>query len=157
MAKGRHQCKAHVVNIRSEEARLTTSLGAWAGASIATGAAAWTIGRSTGRPALEAFGRQTFLWGAIDGAIAGAGALRGRRPRDPGTEIRDAQRLRRILLINAAADVAYVAAGMWLMARPEPDKPRRLTRADGAAIVIQGGFLLALDTTFAARVRQISN
>jgi hypothetical protein len=101
---------------------------------------------------VEAFGRQTFLWGAIDGAIAGAGAIRGRRPRNPGTELADAQRLRKILLINSAIDVGYVAAGGWLMARCVNDRPHKLTRADGAAIVIQGAFLLALDTKFAVQL-----
>lgn len=157
MAKPPHRCEARKVDIKSEEARLTGSLGAWAGASIAGGAATWAFGRSTGRTAVQAFGRQTLLWGVIDGAIAGVGAIRGRRPRDPGSEIHDAERLRRILLINSAADVAYVAAGVWLMKRPASEQQRRLTRADGAAIVIQGGFLLALDTTFAARLRQITS
>ncbi len=157
MAKPPHRCEAHKVDIKSEEARLTESLGAWAGASIAGGAAAWAFGKTTGSTAAHAFGRQTLLWGVIDGTIAGVGAIRGRRPRDPGSEIHDAERLRRILLINAAADVAYVAAGVWLMKRPVREQQRRLTRADGAAIVIQGGFLLALDTTVAARLRQATS
>jgi hypothetical protein len=52
--------------------------------------------------------------------------------------------LRRILLVNCAADLGYLALGAAAM--------RRGWRGDGAAIVVQGAFLLALDSHFAYRL-----
>jgi hypothetical protein len=140
------------------EADLLQRLGVWAAGSVLGGTAAWVSGRRTGRPALAAFGRQNAAWGAVDGAIAAAGAFR-RTASDPAqvdaaaAEAR-AQRLRRTLLVNAWLDVGYLAFGAGLIAanRWAGRMPRYSTAAavgDGAGIMLQGGFLLLLDTTAA--------
>lgn len=91
------------------------------------------------------------MWGAIDALIAAAGAV-GRRQDVADPEAR-ARRLRRILWANALADVAYVAAGAHLVAHAREDRLIvRMGRGDGWAIVVQGGFLLVLDTAFARRL-----
>jgi len=144
------------MNMLIEEAQLTRILGVWAAASVVLGSSTWLVGRKIGSEALSGFGRQTAMWGVIDAAIAGAGEL-SRRRRAPQTIEQHAQartRLRRILTINAVADVAYIAGGIAVMKRDSQGKARRLTSGDGAAIVVQGAFLLALDTTFAVRLRQ---
>ncbi|WP_082556545.1 hypothetical protein [Modestobacter sp. Leaf380] len=117
------------------ETRLTTVLGGWAAASVVAGAALSLSPRTRG------FGRQTAAWGAVDGVIAGVGAHNRRRrgPTDPG-------RLRRVLLVNAGLDVGYLALGAALL---RTDR----WRGDGAAVVVQGAFLLALDSTAAAALR----
>lgn len=117
------------------ETRLTTVLGSWAAASVAVGAAL------AARPATRGFGRQTAAWGAVDGAIAAVGA-RNRRRRGPT----DPARLRTVLLVNAGLDVGYLVAGAALL---RGDR----WRGDGAAVVLQGAFLLALDATAAAALR----
>ena len=117
------------------EQHLTRVLGGWAAASVAVGAALSVSPRTRG------FGRQTVAWGAIDGAIAAVGA-RNRSRRGPT----DPVRLRRVLLVNAALDVGYVAVGAVLTRRER-------WRGDGAAVVVQGTFLLALDTAAAAALR----
>ncbi|NJK45836.1 MAG: hypothetical protein HC933_17605 [Pleurocapsa sp. SU_196_0] len=48
--------------------------------------------------------------------------------------------LRTILFINAGLDVLYMAAGIYLMNRPEAT-----WQGAGLAVLIQGGFLLAFD------------
>ena len=116
------------------EQSLTRVLGAWAAASVAVGAAL------SARPATRGFGRQTAAWGAVDGAIAWVGA-RKRRTSGPT----DPRRLRRVLLVNAGLDVGYLAAGAWLVRDGR-------WRGDGAAVLVQGGFLLLLDTTAARRL-----
>ncbi len=78
------------------------------------------------------FGRQTLAWGVVDAAIAGFGFTR------PAPE---PARLRRVLLINTVADVGYIALGVMAV--------RRGLRGDGEAVVVQGAFLLALDSHFA--------
>jgi len=55
--------------------------------------------------------------------------------------MREQRRLRTVLLINVAADAGYVAVGIVLWRRGWP----RASGA-GAAIAIQGAFLLVHDT-----------
>jgi len=113
---------------------LTRVLGSWAAASVLVGAALSVDRRTRG------FGRQTAVWGAVDGAIAYA-AVRGRRRRGPT----DPARLRRVLLVNTGLDVGYLAVGVRLM------RGRRW-RGDGLAVLVQGTFLLLLDSVAAGRL-----
>lgn len=123
--------------------RLLYLLGGWAGGSVMVGSyqvlRAGTLGRY--------MGIQHLAWGAIDGAIAGYGlynfhkSLQARPSEDWRAE---RQRLRRILLINTLLDVGYLAAGMYLTTRRDVR-----WRGTGWGIVIQGGFLLLLDSLHA--------
>lgn len=116
------------------EERLTRVLGGWAAVSVLSGAVLSISPRTRG------FGRQTVAWGAVDGAIAYAGARRRETKGPTGTG-----RLRRILLVNAGLDVGYLAAGAWLVRDGR-------WRGDGAAVLVQGAFLLALDSTAARQL-----
>lgn len=117
------------------EQQLTRTLGAWAAGSLVVGGALCVS------PRTRRFGRQTAAWGAVDGVIAWVGVRRRRRkgPADP-------DRLRTVLLANAGLDIGYLAIGARL---------RRTEgwRDDGLAVLVQGGFLLVLDTAAAARLR----
>ena len=117
------------------ERQLTRVLGGWAAVSTVGGAVL------AARPTTRGFGRQTALWGAVDGAIALVGAQKRatRGPTDPA-------RLRRVLLVNAGLDVGYLAAGAWLVRDGR-------WRGDGAAVLVQGAFLLVLDGTAARALR----
>ena len=117
------------------EQRLTTVLGSWAAVSIATGVLLAT------RPASRGFGRQCAAWGAVDGAIALVGA---RRRRARGAT--PAPRLCRVLLVNAGLDVGYLIAGGWLVRDGR-------WRGDGCAVIVQGAFLLGLDSSAAWALR----
>lgn len=108
---------------------LLRTLGAWSAASIVGGATLWATGRTD---TARHFGRQTLAWGAVDAVIAGIGASR------PTPEPR---RLRQVLLVNCVADLGYLALGTAMV--------RRGRQGDGAAIIVQGAFLLALDSHFA--------
>ena len=110
-------------------------LGAWAAGSVVLG------GPLAAFPRTRGFGRQTLAWGAVDGAIAAVGARRraSRGPTDPA-------RLRRVLLVNAGLDVGYLAAGAWLVRDGR-------WRGDGAAVLVQGAFLLVLDSMAARALR----
>ena len=119
----------------SVEEDLTRVLACWAAASVVAGAALSLDRRTRG------FGRQTAAWGAVDGAIAYAG-VRGRRRRGPTSPAR----LRRVLLVNAGLDIGYLAAGARLV---RGDR----WRGDGLAVLVQGAFLLVLDSVAARRLR----
>ncbi|MCK6079574.1 hypothetical protein KZX37_02925 [Microbacterium sp. EYE_5] len=96
----------------------------------------------------RAFGLQNLMWGAIDIALAGVTRRQDAVPKK--------RMLRRILLVNAALDVGYIAAGGHLAART-PSFGGRLSptaaRGHGLAIVIQGAALFVIDLTAARRLR----
>ncbi len=145
------------------EREITTLLAVWAAGSVIKGTAIALLGKRTGRKQWMRFGRQTAMWGAVDALIAGAGALsRSRRGALTQEEVdAEARKLRMLLLVNAAADVVYIAGGAHIAAhakpgRADPPVPERTSfrmgRGDGLAILIQGAFLLALDATYARKL-----
>jgi hypothetical protein len=77
---------------------------------------------------------------SVDGAIALLGARRQAAGRTT-----DPSRLRRVLLVNAGLDVAYLGSGAWLVRQPG-------WGGDGAAVLVQGAFLLWLDASAARRL-----
>ena len=119
----------------SVERDLVRVLGRWSVGSVLVGAVLSADPRTRG------FGRQTAAWGAVDGAIALVGARRQAAGRTTAPA-----RLRRVLLVNAGLDVGYLATGAWLLRRTP-------WRGDGAAVLVQGAFLLWLDATAARRLR----
>ena len=132
------------------ERQITGLLGTWAAGSIVKGGVIALIGQRTGRRQWLRFGRQTAMWGAVDALIAGAGAVsRSRRGElSPEQVDAEARKLRKLLLINAAADVLYIAGGAHIAYHAGPGGTSfHLGRGDGLAIVVQGAFLLALDAT----------
>ena len=137
------------------EREITSLLTVWAAGSVVKGAAIALLGKRTGRKQWVRFGRQTAMWGAVDALIAGAGALsRSRRGElTPEQVDAEARKLRTLLLINAAADVAYIAGGAHIAFHARDGRTIwRMGRGDGLAIAIQGAFLLALDATYARKL-----
>ena len=140
------------------ESEITNLLAVWAAGSVIKGTAIALLGKRLGRKQWVRFGRQTALWGAVDGLIAGAGVLsRSRRGELTQEQVEfEATKLRVMLLLNAAADVLYIAGGAHIAFHAKPGPPEvtslRMGRGDGLAIVIQGAFLLALDATYARKL-----
>ena len=118
-------------------------LAGWGGANIVGGTGLAVAGRGV---TSSAFGQQSAAWGTINLAIAGVGWWRSRRA---SVEL---PRLRTILLLNAALDVGYLGAGAALVAsgRGQDDAHAAARRGHGAAVMVQGAALLALDVAFAA-------
>jgi uncharacterized protein DUF6992 len=122
----------------------------WAAASIAAGGAL----ASRRDPWWRSFGQQHVGWGVVDLAIVGVVQAAQRRrlsrladPYAPSTLERERRHLRTILVVNAIADAGYCALGAELARRSD----RRAAGA-GAAIVIQGAFLLLHDSHHAWRL-----
>jgi len=134
---------APLEQVRSD---LTRTLAAWSVLSLAGGAALALRRRG---PRAAGFARQSVAWGGIDLAIAAAGHLGARK----GVVGRagESAALRRLLLVNAALDVGYVATGAALV-RARTVRGRDSV-GDGLGVVVQGTFLLVLDLVSAARLR----
>ncbi len=137
------------MDIWQRERALARTTVVWGLLSAAVGVG---VAAKTRDPWWRSFGLQTAGWGAVDVAIAVVGLrLQHRRMRRlPDADAaghREAERikLRRILVVNAAADVGYVALGTALTR----DSRARVAGA-GAAIVVQGAFLLVHDSVHAA-------
>jgi hypothetical protein len=140
---------------------LTSALAAWGITSAVTGVLIRGLGTVTSSPFMRGFGGQTAGWGVIDAGIAAFGTWQRSTTAQVRTpEQRD--RLRRLLDINAAADLGYIAAGA-LGVVAAPTLARRFHRSPteiagaGLAIAIQGAFLWALDSTFAKRLADPDN
>jgi hypothetical protein len=133
------------VDIWQREEALARTTVAWGMASVVAGLG---LMAAAGTPWRRSFGLQTAGWGAVDLGIAAVGLrLHGRRmsrlpdPHAAQPQETERRKLWRILLVNAVADVGYVALGMK-MAR---DSRSRVSGA-GVAIVVQGAFLLLHDS-----------
>ena len=106
---------------------LTWSL-PWVGAGLA---GLWLAGDDR----TKGFWGMSAAWGVINAGIAYAGLLGG-EPEVGG--------LRTFLLVNAGLDVLYIAAGTYLLFRPE-----EVWRGAGWAVIVQGAFLLVFDLAHA--------
>jgi len=129
------------------ERELVGRLAVGAVVSIAGGAATWWWARRAGRPQLRDFGRQNVIWGVVDGGIAVIGRATSARLSGSRTPAEHARRLRAITAVNAVADLGYVAGGLRLV---------RTGRSGGGwAMVIQGLFLLWLDSLYTKRFHDL--
>jgi hypothetical protein len=140
------------------EKTLTTALVAWSVTSVSLGVPLALIGRKMDSAPVSQFGRQNAAWGAVDATIVGVGLI-ARRKRGVLSDDQakhEIRKLRNVLAINALADVGYIAGGIAIAARSRRGvSPLRMGAGDGAAIVVQGAFLLVLDVSQAVRLRKI--
>lgn len=144
-------------DVWEEQAVISRQLAAWSIASILGGSALALAGQAQRRLSLRAFGGQNAAWGVVDLGIAGFGEYRRRGrlatmddPDDPAVRAAEWGSLCRILRVNAGLDVGYVAAGLAALTwAARADRPAVV--GHGAAVVMQGSFLLAFDLIHAGR------
>ncbi len=144
-----------MTTIYTFQRRLSERLLLWSVLSIAVGIVfAW---RKT-EPDWRAFGQQHVGWGAVDALIALIGGFNTWRQaanpsaQQPAARQRAADKLQRLLWINAGLDLFYVAGGLWLSRRADPN--RRGWRGHGWAVMIQGFFLLIFDIVHASHIHR---
>ncbi len=136
------------LHLAAAERRLVGELATGATVSAAAAAAALVIGGRGDRGQVTRFGRQTLAWVGVELLIAAVGAagaersgaarseVRGGSPDDAAT--RRARRLHAVLAVNTGLDAGYVAGGAAAT--------RQGRTGDGLAVVVQGLFLLWLDS-----------
>ncbi|RAI85615.1 DUF6992 family protein [Algoriphagus yeomjeoni] len=118
-------------------------LGGWAVGNMIWGGIA--AGQTTGQT--KAFHQMNLYWNSVNLVIAGFGYWQATKD-TPGTDFwatMDAQQnMEKILLFNAALDIAYIAGGMYLK-----ERGLRLNKDKfigfGKSIILQGAFLLTFD------------
>lgn len=142
--------------VRDDEARLrrgraglTRALTRWGISSVLAGAALSAVaGQGEGSSVVRGAGRQTAAWGAVDLVVAW---LARRGDARPVADVQAAsRRLARVLWTNAGLDLLCLAGAAELVRRGRIG--RSDVRGDGAAVLVQGGFLLVLDVGAALRL-----
>lgn len=118
-------------------------LGGWAVGNMIWGGIA--AGQTSGQT--KAFHQMNMYWNSVNLVIAGFGYWQATKE-NAGTDFwstMDAQQsMEKILLFNAALDVAYIAGGMYLKERGlRIDKEKFI--GFGKSIILQGAFLLTFD------------
>jgi hypothetical protein len=139
------------VDVWERETALARTTVVWGSASTLAGLAL----AASRDPYWRSFGWQTAGWGVVDLALALLGRrLQGRRMRNlpdpyaPEAQERERRTLRKVLLINVVADAGYVVLGAALVRQERP-----MVAGSGAAIIVQGAFLLVHDSVHAAGAR----
>ena len=118
-------------------------LGSWALGNIALGGI--MAGRTSGET--KAFHQMNIYWNTVNLAIAGLGyySAMNEVPSSEFWETMNAQSsIEKILLVNAALDLGYMAGGMYLL-----ERGRRLDKDQfkgfGKSVILQGAFLMSFD------------
>ncbi len=118
-------------------------LGSWAVGNMVWGG----IGASQSSGEVKAFHQMNVYWNAVNLAIAGFGYWQATKE-VPGNDfwatMEAQQSMEKILLVNAALDVAYMAGGLYLKERGMRKDNDRLI-GFGKSVILQGAFLMAFD------------
>jgi hypothetical protein len=132
------------MNIWEYQQTLVRRLIQWALLSLA-------LGTLSGRRFWRGMGGQFIGWALVNLGIASFGITTSENRRvaltdqlAPEVVEREAENLRRLLWINTALDLLYVAGGRWLV--------RRGKHGTGWGIVVQGTFLFLFDLIHALGV-----
>ena len=126
-----------------------TVLAAWALLNLVV--SGYLVRQADRRQETYFFHGMNVCWGAINAALACWGVLHLRFVAPAGLGLADLVREQlaneNLFLLNAGLDAAYIMTGMYLWALaavPAQPAPARL-RGFGAALWVQGGFLLVFD------------
>lgn len=107
----------------------------------------WGIASTIGGLLLSAnkksrdFGTMTAGWGAVNTAIAGVALSKKKKAESKEAQKAEMQKFGKILAINSGLDLGYIAAGTAMSA-----SSNQKNRQFGAAIVVQGAWLLVFDS-----------
>lgn len=118
-------------------------LGTWATLNIFTGG----IGNFRARGKEKYFHQMNAAWNFVNLGIAGIGYYGAMNANLNVADIElltEMQKFDRILLINAALDIGYMATGAYLWKRGQNNSNLRL-EGYGQSIVLQGAFLFSFD------------
>lgn len=118
-------------------------LGSWAVGNMVWGG----IGASQTTGETKAFHQMNLYWNSVNLVIAGFGYWQATKE-TPGTDfwatIEAQHGIEKVLLLNGALDLAYMAGGLYMKERGlRKDNPRLI--GFGKSVILQGAFLLAFD------------
>lgn len=125
-------------------------LGSWAVLNLTSG----LYLRANRQGVDRSFHEMNALWNTVNLGIAGAGFLAAMRLEQPETAAGLMQLqhdLDKVLLFNAGLDLAYIAAGFWMIERSKNiQKQNDRWRGYGQSVILQGAALFAFDILMVA-------
>ncbi|MCC5921091.1 MAG: hypothetical protein LAT68_10240 [Cyclobacteriaceae bacterium] len=125
-------------------------LGSWAIGNIAVSGARWAAG-SDGTA--NYFDQMNVYWNIVNLGIAGFGLYQAINASTSANflEAFDAhQSIQKVLLINAALDLGYMAGGFWMREYSRrPNVNSEQWRGFGNSVIMQGAFLMLFDIALA--------
>ncbi len=118
-------------------------LGSWAVGNMVWGG----IGASQTTGETKAFHQMNLYWNSVNLVIAGFGYWQATKE-TPGTDfwatVEAQHGIEKVLLLNGALDLAYMAGGLYMKERGLRKSNERLI-GFGKSVILQGAFLLAFD------------
>jgi hypothetical protein len=118
-------------------------LGSWAVGNMVWGG----IGASQTSGETKAFHQMNLYWNSVNLALAGFGYWQATKE-VPGTDfwatMESQQGIEKVLLFNAALDLAYITGGLYMKERGLRKGNERLI-GFGKSLILQGAFLMAFD------------
>lgn len=120
-------------------------LGSWAVLNLTSG----LYLRANRQGVDRSFHEMNALWNTVNLGIAGAGflaAMRLEQPESAAGLMQLQHDLDKVLLFNAGLDLAYIAAGFWMIERSKTvGKQNDRWRGYGQSVILQGAALFAFD------------
>ncbi len=121
-------------------------LGTWAAGNMIIGGAG--MGRTAG--STHYFHQMNLMWNTVNMGIAAFGLL-SQAPEltnQASEVIAHHRKIENLYLINSGLDILYMAGGAYMIHRSASSEKRAdLLKGYGQSVILQGGFLLAFDTT----------
>lgn len=119
-------------------------LGAWAGANIVQGSI--SAGNTAGSG--QYLHRMNVYWNTVNLAIAGIGLLAIKKqlagPHSFERNVKEQQKLEKLLILNTGLDAAYIMTGMYLKEKGLRQNSDQSV-GFGNSLLLQGSFLLVFD------------
>ena len=119
-------------------------LGSWSAASIITGIAGQA--NSSGRA--RYFHQMNIIWGSVNLLIALPGYISARKSRPDLTlaaSLKGQAATEKTFIFNAGLDLAYLAAGAWLLEKGNTGSHTDRYKGYGNSVLLQGAALLLFD------------
>ncbi|MCS6808894.1 MAG: hypothetical protein NZ661_08785 [Candidatus Kapabacteria bacterium] len=131
------------------------TLGAWAVGNIALNGALLAFQHppaSAERPAAYHFQQMNVFWNVVNLGLACAGLYGAYTETPTGSSLFETlsrqSSIENILLFNAGLDIAYIAAGGWMIEHSKNTTSQHsLWKGYGYSLILQGAFLLVFDAT----------
>jgi hypothetical protein len=141
----------HTTRLNINKTSMLT-LGAWALGNIALNGALMLNSSKQADQTPFYFQQMNVFWNVVNLGLAASGYIGAvsepARAVSLANALEQQASIERILLFNAGLDVAYIAAGAWMLERSKTDTERsELWQGYGQSLFVQGGFLLLFDVS----------
>lgn len=119
-------------------------LGSWSAASIVAG----IVGQAGSHGQAKYFHQMNIIWGSVNVLVALPGYIGARKSRTDislSASLKGQAATEKTFIFNAGLDVAYLAAGAWLLEKGNTAANEDRYKGYGKSVLLQGAALLLFD------------